>query len=61
MLGLVIAIPTLMVYSFLVMKFRGFHIEAIEHSYRAIEVCRRLNVIPSKSSARNQTSSVEAP
>lgn len=60
-LGLVIAIPTLMVYSFLVMKFRGFHIEAIEHSYRAIEVCRRLNVIPSKSSDRNQTSTVEAP
>lgn len=60
-LGLVIAIPTLMVYSFLVMKFRGFHIEAIEHSYRAIEVCRRLNVIPSKSSARHQTSTVEAP
>lgn len=60
-LGLVIAIPTLMVYSILVMKFRGFHIEAIEHSYRAIEVCRRLNVIPSNSSARHQTSTVEAP
>ncbi len=43
-LGLVIAIPTLMTYYWLTMKFRGFHIEAIEHSYRALEVCRRLNV-----------------
>lgn len=44
-LGLVIAIPTLMTYYWLTMKFRGFHIEAIEHSYRALEVCRRLGVI----------------
>ncbi len=44
-LGLVIGIPTLMTYYWLTMKFRGFHIEAIEHSYRALEVCRRLGVI----------------
>ena len=47
--GLVIAIPTLMVYYWLTMKFKGFHIEAIEHSYRALEVCRRLKVIPQRS------------
>ncbi len=46
--GLVIAIPTLMTYYWLMMKFKGFHIEAIEHSYRALEVTRRLNVIPKK-------------
>lgn len=41
-MGLVVAIPTLMVYYYLMLKFRGFHIEAIEHSYRALEVVRRV-------------------
>lgn len=41
-LGLTVAIPTLMAYYYLTLKFRGFHIEAVEHSYRALEVCRRL-------------------
>lgn len=49
--GLVIAIPTLMTYYWLMMKFKGFHIEAIEHSYRALEVTRRLNVIPNRREA----------
>ena len=40
-LGLTVAIPTLMAYYYLMLKFRGFHIEAVEHSYRALEVCRR--------------------
>lgn len=40
-LGLTVAIPTLMAYYYLTLKFRGFHIEAVEHSYRALEVCRR--------------------
>lgn len=43
-MGLTIAIPVLMCYYYLMLKFRGFHIEAIEHSYRALEVCRRLHL-----------------
>ncbi len=43
-MGLTVAIPTLMAYYYLLLKFRGFHIEAIEHSYRALEVCRRLRL-----------------
>lgn len=43
-MGLCVAIPTLMAYYYLMLKFRSFHIEAVEHSYRALEVCRRLKV-----------------
>ena len=43
-MGLAIAIPVLMCYYYLMLKFRGFHIEAIEHSYRALEVCRRIRI-----------------
>lgn len=43
-MGLTIAIPTLMAYYYLMMKFKGFHIEAVEHSYRALEVCRQIKV-----------------
>lgn len=43
-MGLTVAIPTLMAYYYLMLKFRGFHIEAVEHSYRALDVCRRLSV-----------------
>lgn len=38
-LGLCIAIPTLMAYYFLSLRFKGFHIEAVEYSYRAVEIC----------------------
>ena len=41
-MGLCVAIPTLMAYYYLMLKFRSFHIEAVEHSYRALEVCRRM-------------------
>lgn len=41
-MGLSIAIPVLMCYYYLMLKFKGFHIEAIEHSYRALEVMRRI-------------------
>lgn len=41
-MGLCIAIPVLMVYYGLMLKFRGFHIEAVEHSYRALEIMNRL-------------------
>ena len=37
-MGLCVAIPTLMVYYFLMLKFKGFHIDAVEYSYRAIEL-----------------------
>ena len=35
-------LTTLMAYYYLMLKFRSFHIEAVEHSYRALEVYRRL-------------------
>ena len=35
-MGLCIAIPTLMIYYALMLKFRGFHIEAVEYSYRVL-------------------------
>lgn len=41
-MGLCIAIPTMMAYYALVMKFRGLHIEAVEHCYRALEVVKSL-------------------
>lgn len=37
-LGLSVAIPTLVFYYFLSLRMKGFHIEAIEHSYRALEL-----------------------
>ena len=39
-MGLTIAIPVLMFYYFLLLKYKSFHIEAVEHSYRALEVCQ---------------------
>lgn len=40
-MGLSIAIPTLVVYYWLSLRMKGFHIEAIEHSYRAVERFRQ--------------------
>ncbi|MDR3073260.1 MAG: MotA/TolQ/ExbB proton channel family protein [Deltaproteobacteria bacterium] len=40
-LGLAVAIPTLVAFYWLSLKMKGFHIEAIEHSYRAVERFRR--------------------
>ncbi len=37
-MGLTVAIPTLVVFYSLSLRMKGFHIEAIEHSYRAIEI-----------------------
>ena len=37
-MGLVIAIPVLMVYYCLLLRIKGFRIEAVEHSYRALEL-----------------------
>lgn len=39
-MGLAIAIPILGAYYHLMLKFKGFRIEAIEHSYRALELVR---------------------
>lgn len=39
-MGLSVAVPILMFYYFLLLKFKSFHIEAIEHSYRALEFCQ---------------------
>lgn len=51
-MGLTVAIPTLMAYYYIVLKFRGFHIEAVEHSYRALETCRRLGVVQGPTTKR---------
>ncbi len=40
-MGLCVAIPALMVYYFLMLRFKGFHIEVVEYSYRALEFCRQ--------------------
>ena len=40
-MGLCVAIPTLMVYYALLMKFKGFHLEVVEYSYRALDLYRR--------------------
>ena len=37
-MSLVIAIPVLMVYYCLLLRIKGFRIEAVEHSYRALEL-----------------------
>ncbi len=43
-LGLVVAIPTLMVYYFLLLKFKSFHIEAVEYSNRILTICKPQNI-----------------
>lgn len=40
-MGLCVAIPALMVYYFLMLRFKGFHIEVVEYSYRALDFCRK--------------------
>lgn len=45
-MGLCVAIPVLMFYYYLLMKFKGFHIEAVEHSYRALELCQGMHHCP---------------
>lgn len=40
-MGLCVAIPALMVYYFLMLRFKGFHIEVVEYSYRALEFCQK--------------------
>ena len=44
-MGLTVAIPVLIIYYYLMLKFRAFNIEAIEHSYRALDICKKQNTI----------------
>ena len=39
-MGLAVAIPTLVAFYWLSLRMKGFHIEAVEHSYRAVERLR---------------------
>lgn len=41
-MGLCIAIPSLMAYYFLILRFKGFHIVAVEHSYQALEKVKKI-------------------
>lgn len=41
-MGLIVAIPMLMIYYYLLLKMKGFRIEAVEHSYQAIEWAKKL-------------------
>lgn len=43
-MGLTVAIPVLVLYYYLFIKFKAFHIEAVEHSYRVIELCKNRQV-----------------
>lgn len=43
-LGLSVAIPMLMLYYFLLLRFKGFHIEAIEYSYRVLKLTSKAKV-----------------
>ncbi len=40
-MGLTVAIPALVLFYSLSLRMKGFHIEAIEHSYRAVELFQR--------------------
>ncbi len=39
-MGLTVAVPTLMFYYFLILKFKGMQIYAIEYSYKMLDVCK---------------------
>lgn len=41
-MGLTVAIPTMVIYYFLSLRMRTFQIEAIEHSYRAIVITKHV-------------------
>ncbi|WP_303960981.1 MotA/TolQ/ExbB proton channel family protein [Succinatimonas hippei] len=42
-MGLTVAIPTMVIYYFLSLRMRTFQIEAIEHSYRAIVITKQVH------------------
>lgn len=47
-MGICVAIPSLMAYYFLILRFKGFHIIAVEHSYRALDCIRKQQACTSK-------------
>ncbi len=47
-MGLSIAIPMLMIYYFLLLRFKGFRVESIEYSYRAVGVWKKLHTDTTK-------------
>ncbi|MFI3270950.1 MAG: MotA/TolQ/ExbB proton channel family protein [Pseudomonadota bacterium] len=47
-MGLSIAIPILMLYYLLLLRFKGFHIEAIEYSYRALDIRNKYTATTNK-------------
>lgn len=55
-MGLCVAIPVLMFYYFLLLKFKGFHIEAVEHSYRALELCQGVGCVHGEDTAQARQS-----
>lgn len=50
-MGLIVAIPVLIIYYYLMLKFRAFNFEAIEHSYRALDICKKQNNINEQQAA----------
>jgi len=56
-MGMAIAIPTLVVFYWLSLKMKGFHIEAVEYSYRAVERFRNdVSNVPNHSPLGKDTS-----
>jgi biopolymer transport protein ExbB len=49
-MGLVVAIPVMTAYHCISLKLRGFKIEAIEYSYRAIEIAKNMKKSAAKDS-----------
>lgn len=39
-MGLTVAVPALLFYYMLMLKFKNIHIEAIEYSYRILDICK---------------------
>lgn len=42
-LGLIVAVPCMVIYYYLSLRMKNFYIEAIEHSYKAIKVHQTVN------------------
>lgn len=40
-LGLVVAIPTMIIFYLLSLRMKGFHVETIEHCYRYIDIAKK--------------------
>lgn len=56
-MGLSVAIPTLVLFYALSLRMKGFHIEAIEHSYRAVELFERMKADSGENSGEDRAAS----